>query len=151
MSCHDGTVRRCRYNQTVAIKWVIATESEREKALALLHDSIAAGITLIAPSLFPVEVHSIIRKRVHNGSLTHDEGVQAYTQLDAVPVQIMDPRGLRQRAREIAERFNQRLVYDSLYAALADLRQCELWTADTRFQRAVKEDLPYVRHIADYT
>ena len=140
---------RC-VDASVAIKWVIATESEREKAVALLQDSIRAGVTLLAPALFPVEVDSIIRKRVHNGSLTRDEGVQAYAQLDAVPVQIIEPPGLRQRAREIAERFNQRLVYDSLYAALADLRQCDLWTADTRFHRVVKADLPFVRHIADY-
>jgi predicted nucleic acid-binding protein len=60
-------MERC-VDANVAIKWVIATESEREKALALLQDSIRAGITLIAPPLFPVEVDSIISKRVHNGS-----------------------------------------------------------------------------------
>lgn len=140
---------RC-IDANVAIKWVIATESEREIALALLQESIRAGITLIAPPLFTVEVDSIIRKRVHNGSLTIDEGVRSYAQLDAVPIQVIDPPGLRQRAREIAEQFNQRLVYDSLYAALADLRQCELWTADTRFHRVVKAELSFVRHIADY-
>jgi predicted nucleic acid-binding protein len=142
-------MERC-VDASVVIKWVIAREPEREKALALLQDSIHAEIALIAPPLFPVEVDSIIRKRVHNGSLTLEEGMQAYAQLDAVPVQIIDATGLRQRAREIAERFNQRLVYDSLYAALADLRECELWTADTRFHRVVKADLPFVRHIADY-
>lgn len=140
---------RC-VDANVAIKWIIATESDREKALALLRDSIRSGITLIAPPLFPVEVDSIIRKRVHNGSLTRDERVQAYAQIDAGPVQIVNPPGLRQRSREIAEQFNQRLVYDSLYAALADLQHCELWTADTRFHRVVKADLPFVRHIADY-
>lgn len=142
-------MERC-VDANVAIKWVIASESEREQALALLHESIRDGITLIAPPLFAVEVDSIIRKRVHNGSLTLEEGVQAYVHLDSVPVQIVDLPDLRRRAREIAEQFNQRLVYDSLYAALADLRQCELWTADTRFHRVVKADLPFVRHIADY-
>jgi predicted nucleic acid-binding protein len=134
----------------MAIKWVIATESDREKALALLRDSIQTGIMLIAPPLFPVEADSIIRKRVHNGSMTADEGAQAYARLDVVPVQIMDHPDLRPRARAIAEQFNQRLVYDSLYAALADLHRCELWTADARFHRVVRADLPFVRHIADY-
>lgn len=142
-------MQRC-VDASVAIKWVIATETDRERALALLQDSVHAGITLIAPPLFPVEVDSIIRKRVHNGSLTAEEGVQAYARLEAIPVQIVDEPGLRQRSREIAEQFNQRHVYDSLYAALADLRQCELWTADTRFHRIVKSDLLFVKHIADY-
>ncbi len=139
---------RC-VDANVAIKWVLTTESEREKALMLLQDSIRSGITLIAPPLFTVEVDSIIRKRVHNGSLTVDESVQAYSQLDALPVQIVDNPLLRLRSREIAEQFNQRLVYDALYAALADLRGCDLWTADTRFHRVVRIDLPFVKHIAD--
>lgn len=140
---------RC-VDANVAIKWVITSETDRDKALALLQDSIRAGVTLIAPPLFPVEVDSIIRKRVHNGSLTVEEGVRGYRQLDAIPVQIVEELGLRHRSREIAEQFNQRLVYDSLYAALADLRKCELWTADTRFHRVVKADLPFVKHIAEY-
>jgi predicted nucleic acid-binding protein len=82
--------------------------------------------------------------------LTVEQGIRAYEQLDAIPVQIVEELGLRRRSREIAERFNQRLVYDSLYAALADLRQCELWTADTRFHRVVKADLMFVRHSSEY-
>jgi predicted nucleic acid-binding protein len=140
---------RC-IDANVAVKWVVGSEADRDKALALLQDSIHAGITLIAPTLFPVEIDSIIRKRVHNGSLTAREGVQAYSQLDAIPVQIIEEAGLRHRSREIAEQFNQRLVYDSLYTALAELRQCELWTADTRFHRVVKADLLFVKHIAEY-
>lgn len=140
---------RC-IDANVAIKWVIAAETDRENALALLKDSMRAGIALIAPPLFPVEVDSIIRKRVHNGSLTPEEGVLAYSHIDAIPVQIVEDPELRRRSREIAEQFNQRLVYDSLYAALADLRHCEFWTADTRFHRVVKADLLFVKHIADY-
>src|SRR5580692_9358320 len=100
---------RC-VDANVAIKWVIASETDRRNALALLQDSIRTGIMLIAPSLFPIEVDSIIRKRVHNGSLTAEEGVHAYEQLDAIPVQIVEEPALRHRAREIAEQFNQRLV-----------------------------------------
>jgi hypothetical protein len=46
---------RC-VDANVAIKWVIATKGEREKALALLQDSIHAEMTLIASPLFAVEV-----------------------------------------------------------------------------------------------
>lgn len=140
---------RC-IDANVAVKWVLASEEDRDNALALLQDSIQLGIKLIAPPLFPVEVDSIIRKRVHNGSLTAEEGIRSYTQLDAIPILIVDESELRHRSREIAEQCNQRLVYDSYYAALADLRQCELWTADTRFHRVVKADLLFVKHITEY-
>ncbi len=87
---------------------------------------------------------------MHNGSFTAEDGARAFAHLDMIPVRIVSAPGLRNRSREIAEQFNQRLVYDSLYAALADIRQCEFWTADTRFHRVVKEDLPYVKHISEY-
>ena len=57
---------------------------------------------------------------------------------------------MRQRAREIARQFNQRKVYDATYAALAELRGCEFWTADKVFYDAVKAGLPFVRYLPDY-
>ncbi len=57
---------------------------------------------------------------------------------------------MRYRAREIAERFNQRFVYDATYAALAEIRNCEFWTADKVFYDAVKADLAFVKYLPDY-
>src|ERR1043166_5737378 len=109
----------------VAAKWALPMESDHDRALALLSDSIVSGITLIAPPIFPVELDSIIRKRVHNGTLSAEQGQQAFAILDAIPVEILTPDKLRLRARAIAEQFNQRFVYDAYFAALADLRECE--------------------------
>ena len=53
-------------------------------------------------------------------------------------------------ARDIARSFNQPKIYDSLYAALAELRGCEFWTADKAFYDAVKSTLLYVRYLPDY-
>ena len=57
---------------------------------------------------------------------------------------------LRQRTREIAEQFNQRAVYDASYAALAELRGCEFWTADKAFYDADKAALTFVKYLPDY-
>jgi predicted nucleic acid-binding protein len=38
----------------------------------------------------------------------------------------------------MAERFNQRAVYDATYAALAELHGAEFWTADKAFYDAVR-------------
>jgi len=75
---------------------------------------------------------------------------KAYAVLDRAPVQIVTHPNLRQRARELAEQFNQRTVYDATYAALADLRGCEFWTADRVFDEVVKRALPFVKYLADY-
>ncbi|MCD6335257.1 MAG: type II toxin-antitoxin system VapC family toxin, partial [Candidatus Latescibacteria bacterium] len=70
--------------------------------------------------------------------------------LDAAPVRIVEVSHLRQRAREIAELSNQRFVYDATYAALAELRGCEFWTADKAFYHAVKTILPFVKVLPDF-
>ena len=57
---------------------------------------------------------------------------------------------LVKRARQIARQFGQPQIYDSLYAALAELRGCEFWTADKRFYDAVKGGLPFVKYLVHY-
>ncbi len=62
----------------------------------------------------------------------------------------MDIPGVRRRARQIAEQFNQRFVYDATYTALAELRGCEFWTADKVFYDTVKAVLLFVKYLPDY-
>ena len=57
---------------------------------------------------------------------------------------------MRQHSREIAEQFNQSRLYDSIYAALAELRSCDFWTAEKAFYDAVKSGLAYVRYLGVY-
>jgi predicted nucleic acid-binding protein len=140
---------RC-VDASVAVKWAVKGEPFRAKAFALLRESGALGLTLIAPPHFSSEVDSAVRKRVFLGKMTAAEAKKAYAILDAAPVAIVDESGTRQRAREIAEQFNQRFVYDATYAALAESRGCEFWTADKAFCDAVKATLPFVKHLPDY-
>ena len=39
---------------------------------------------------------------------------------------------------------------DAVYAALAELRGCEFWTADKVFHDAVAGELAFVKYLADY-
>jgi predicted nucleic acid-binding protein len=90
------------------------------------------------------------RKRIFDGKMAAAEAQKAYALLDAAPVVIVDMPSVRQRAREIAERFNQRAVYDATYIALAELRGCEFWTADKLIYDAVKTTLAFVKYLPDY-
>jgi predicted nucleic acid-binding protein len=135
---------------SIAVKWAVKGEPFRAKARSLLSDSGQRGLALIAPPNFHGEVDSAIRKRVFDGKMTPAEAANAYAILDAVPVQIMDVSGMRSRAREMAAQSNQRFVYDSLYAALAELRGCEFWTADKVFYEAVQATLTFVKYLPDY-
>ena len=75
---------------------------------------------------------------------------KTYKLLDNAPVVIVTHPFMRQRAREIARQFNQRKVYDATYAALAELRNCEFWTADKAFYEIVKTTLSFVKYLSDY-
>lgn len=141
--------QRC-VDASIAVKWAVKGEPFRSKARSFLSDAGANKIRLIAPPIFNSEVDSAIRKRVFDGRMLAEEAKKAYTILDVVPVAIVDIPGVRQRAREIAEQFNQRFVYDSAYAALAELKGCEFWTADKAFYDAVKEKLTFVKYLPEY-
>ena len=54
----------------------------------------------------------------------------------------MPDKLLAQRAFAWTERLQRAAAYDSFYLALAEVRECDLWTVDKRLARAV--DRPWV-------
>jgi predicted nucleic acid-binding protein len=135
---------------SVAVKWAVKGEPFRAKARSLLADCGKQGIILIAPAFFTSETDSAIRRRVFDKRMTAAEATKAYAILDAAPVQIVHTSQIRRRSREIAEQFGQPTVYDATYAALAELRGCEFWTADKIFYDAVKSALTFVKYLPNY-
>ena len=135
---------------SVILKLVLKGEPHRDKARRLVRASITVGMTLIAPPFYISEVDSVIRKRVFEGKLRPADAQRAFAVLDSAPVSVLTPPNLRQRAREIAEQFNQRTVYDATYAALAELRGCEFWTADYKFYSDVRIALSFVKYLVNY-
>lgn len=139
---------RC-IDASVGVKWVIKGEPFRGKAQKLLKESLAGGITLIAPPLFEYETESVIQTKAVRRLVTAADADLALQALTAIGVQLINHPDAVKRAREIARRFNQPKIYDSLYAALAELRGCEFWTADKAFYDAVKAALPFVKYLPD--
>lgn len=140
---------RC-IDASVAVKLVLKGEPYRSVARRLIEDSARHGVDLIAPPIFVGEIDSVIRRRVYEARLTAEKAAAAYAALDGAPVEIRDHPNLRKRARAIAERFNQRAVYDATYAALAELHGAEFWTADKAFFDIVRAELRFVRYLPDY-
>jgi predicted nucleic acid-binding protein len=135
---------------SVIVKLALKGEPHRITARRLVRESTAAGVNLIAPPFFTSEVDTAICKRIFDGQLSRMDAQRAYHILDRTSVHPVIHPNMRQRAREIAEQFNQRTVYDATYAALAELRGCEFWTADKAFYDAVKAALSFVKYLPDY-
>lgn len=115
-----------------------------------MRDSLSAGIRLISPPLFENETESVVQEQVFLKRVSVTDGDKALRALDHVGVEIIYDSLLKERARQIVRKCNQRRVYDATYAALAEIRGCVFWTADKLFYDAVKAVLPFVKYLPNY-
>lgn len=69
--------------------------------------------------------------------------------LQVLPILILYPDDLHQRAFEIALRFGQPQAYDAHYLALAEMLSCEFWTSDDRLYNTVRSQLPWVKWLGN--
>ena len=136
---------------SVAIKVVVA-EADSDKADALFDLWASDQKELIAPAFFAVETDSILRQKVSlRQELTADQAQIAFASLRALPIKTKHSAEQRERAWEIAREFNFPTVYDATYLALAELHQCEFWTADERLFKQVKDKLAFVQWLGNYS
>ena len=114
--------------------------AEREPVLALFARWRAARRALLAPCLWPLEVASGLRKMASVGMLRPAEAQMLLEVFLTWEVRVLetDDETLR-RAYAWAERLGQRVLYDSLYLALAEVQAADFWTADRRLYRRARE------------
>ena len=130
------SVRVC-LDASAALAFALQDELLHASAKVLVRNMVAQGTTLCAPPLFLCECDSIIRLRVFKGALNEAEAEEARLFLRTLDVKIEHDAADTQRAYEIAREYRQPRVYDSLYAAFAEVRGVELVTADRPFFEAV--------------
>jgi predicted nucleic acid-binding protein len=131
----------------IAINVAVSTHPYHEQALRLTQYWLANGNELLAPPMFESEVDSIVRLNTTRGFWTVEAGRDIFRIVDSLPVTITHDSRVRLIARSIAESFDERHVYDSTYAALAQLLNCEFWTADRRFYQRVNDRLSFVKFV----
>ena len=142
------TSLRC-LDASVAAKTLLP-EIDSDKAAELVETAGRNGVQLVAPPHFSIEVTSALYKRVQRGELTVAAAVDRSRMLELLPVHLLAPDGLRERALEIAAAANMKWVHDAFYVALAEIEQCELWTADEQLYAAVRAVHPNVRLLSAY-
>lgn len=133
----------------ILIKLVVA-EEDSDRADALWEQWKEDGVKVVSPGLLLFELTSVLRKKVHRGLLSPEEGKKAFDTVHRLPVQVLTPSDLHRRAWELAARFNRPAAYDAYYLALAEMMNCEFWTADRRLFNAVKDELPWVHWLGKH-
>ncbi len=93
--------------------------------------------TIIAPWLWRFECDSVLRRKVWQRLIHEDHAREARLALRRRNVRLVHPQRVMDRAWELATEFGRPTIYDMVYVATAELRGCELWTADQRLINAV--------------
>jgi predicted nucleic acid-binding protein len=134
---------------SLAVKWLVR-EEHTDKALAILQAWYDEEVTPTAPHLLPFEVANALHRKVFLGHLSVGDSARMILQLLGSRLELHQTSGLHARALELASELQQGAVYDAHYLALAEEFDCELWTADQRFHRAVSAHAGNVRWLGEY-
>lgn len=134
---------------SVAVKWLIREVLSAE-ALELLQSWANQQMAPLAPYLLPVEVANALFRRATAGHVGFEEALQLSDSLTEARVRLVEPAGLHRRAMDLARTLHQAAAYDCHYLALAEIVDCEMWTADDRFHRAVSTFSRRVHRLADF-
>jgi len=133
----------------VLIKLVVA-EEDSDQADVVWERWKEDGVKVVSPGLLLFELTSVLRKKVHRGLLSPEEAERAFDLVHRLLVLVLTPPDLHRRACELAARFNRPAAYDAYYLALAEMMNCEFWTADHRLFNAVGDELPWVHWLGTY-
>ena len=134
---------------SVAIKWFVK-EEDSDNATALARYWADEGTRLAAPFLMPFEVANALHRRVARGELEVGGAADLMQDLMSIGIEFYESSGLYGRALELASLLGQGAVYDAHYLALAQIFDCEYWTADQRFYRAATQADQNVRWIGEF-
>ncbi|MFC1977744.1 type II toxin-antitoxin system VapC family toxin [Chloroflexota bacterium] len=134
---------------SLAILWLIPTQQD-PLAESLLQSWDQAGTEFIGPPLFDAEVTSTIRRHVYFKKLLPAQGEKAFLFYRELGVKIVSPPELPRVAWELAKEYHQPRTYDMQYLAVAELEDCELWTADSRLANSLKGKAKRIRWLGDY-
>lgn len=104
---------------------------------------------LIAPALPAFEVTSSLRCLVYLKELTATEGEEAFSHFRRIQIRLSHRQSIFPLAWDLAKQLSRPRAYDTAYLALAQLKQCDFWTADERLYNAVKDELRWVKWIGD--
>ena len=134
---------------SLAFKWLVE-EVDSEKAESLVEVWNDRGIQTIAPYFMSAEVTNILRQRVRRGEMRLEEGLRLIEKLLSSGIELYHSLDIHRRALELASELGQGAAYDAHYLALAEILDCEMWTADERFYRVASPASARLRLLTEF-
>jgi len=125
---------------SVAVIWAVPDEKS-ELADAIFEQYSLGQLSFAAPTLWPYEIANALSRAVARGRITTDEGEGGLGMLLRLEVEWTGFEELVTRAWELALARGL-TVYDASYIALAEARECDLYTCDARLAQAAGDLVP---------
>jgi predicted nucleic acid-binding protein len=134
---------------SLAAMWAVP-EAYSNQALILANQWAQEHTRLIAPCLMLNEVTNAFYKRVVRREMGLATSIAALHVVLEFGIEIREEPGLHSRAMELSHQLKRPTTCDCHYLALAEIRNCELWTGDERIYNSVKETMHQVKWIGNY-
>ncbi|MBI2266710.1 MAG: type II toxin-antitoxin system VapC family toxin [Armatimonadetes bacterium] len=132
---------------SLALIWLLPAQFD-EKADALREKWDNENQRIISAPLFNAEVTSVLREQVYFKRLLPEDGKEAFEIFLSMGVEIAkDSPGLQRKAWQLANKFNRPKTYDMQYLALAEIKDCEFWTADKKLFNALGNKAPRLKYV----
>ena len=135
---------------SLAVAW-LSYERYTAIANALRHEWREHGVQMVAPVLFHAEVTSALRQHVYFKRILPEEGEEAFSIYLDIPIKIIDGPEIYRKAWQLAKEFDLPVCYDMQYLAVAELEDCELWTADRRLANSLRGKADRIKWLGEYT
>lgn len=137
-------------NITIATVILLPYSEQVDKKLAVWQTN---QVQILVPYLWEYECVSALRRAVSVGLLSNETAIAAVAQLSMLELQKVEPsRELNERSLHWAAALGQARAYDAQYLSLAEMLQCEFWTADERAWRSAGQlGINWVRWIGERT
>ncbi len=135
---------------SLAVAWLFDEEFS-ENADALRRQWHNQGIHMLGPALFHAEVASAIRQRVYFKQIQPEEGEEVFSIYLDIPIRIIEGQEMYRLAWQLAREFDLPVCYDMQYLAVAELEDCELWTADRKLASSLRGKVNRIKWVGEFT
>lgn len=136
-------------DSSLALAWLLVAQ-QNDVADTLRREWRERGVQLLGPPLFHAEVTSVLRQKVFFKKILPEEGDEAFSVYLDIPVRIIDRPEMYCKAWELAKRFKLPVCYDAQYLAVAELEDCEFWTADRRLVNSLRGKMNRLKCVGEY-
>ncbi len=98
------------------------------------------------------EVTSALYRRIRKGGIPFYDARRGLTEIiyKIIEFDFLEEPDFNIRATEPGQQFGLPAIYDLHYLALAERKECELWTADARLWNSIRGKLAWLRWLGDY-